>query len=171
MDVTDIEVFEGGDALSGFSGTFGDLAAEIQENRAGWRMDFRYMAGERNLGEPVLAGDVLTFTTYVPSDEPCSIGGESQVYALYYTTGTAFTHSIIGLDYTNMSGDNPLVLKHISLGMGMTITPNIHVGREKGSRAYIQTSTGAIKPLEQSNPGDIKSGRVATDPSLDLTCP
>ena len=107
---------------------------------------------------------MLTFTSYIPTDDICGLDGESQVYALYYRTGTAYYQSIIGLDTTDTSGGEALVLKRATLGKGMTITPNIHVGREEGSRAYIQTSTGAIKPLEQDNPGILKSGRIAIEP-------
>ena len=170
MDVTNIKVYQNGTALSGFTGSFDDLADFIQDNKKGWRLNFDYKAGDRNLGEAVLAGDILTFTTYVPSTEVCSIAGESQVYALYYRTGTAYMSPIIGLDNSDKVGSDALVLKRSELGPGMTITPNIHVGREEGSQAYIQTSTGSIKPLEEKNPGYIKSGRMPVMPG-DQTCP
>lgn len=170
MDVTNIKVYENGLSLSGFSGDFQGLVNHIEDQKEGWRLEFDYMTGERNLGEAVLSGEVLTFTTYVPSDDPCKIGGESQVYALYYRTGTAFVSPIIGLDLSDKSGDDPLVLKRASLGMGMTITPNIHVGRETGSRAYIQTSTGSIKPLDEDNPGIVKTGKASVVPGAQ-TCP
>jgi type IV pilus assembly protein PilY1 len=41
----------------------------------------------------------------------------------------------------------------------LSVTPNIHVGRETGSKAYIQSSTGAITTLPQLNPGRTKSGK------------
>ncbi|MBT8340565.1 MAG: hypothetical protein HKP58_19075, partial [Desulfatitalea sp.] len=94
MDVTDIKVYENGNTLSGFSGSFNDLTNDIEDNYLGWRLNFDLNTGERNLGQSVLAGEVLTFTTYVPSADPCAIGGESFVYALYYRTGTAYTQSI-----------------------------------------------------------------------------
>lgn len=170
MDVTNINVYENGTSLDGFTGSFEDLANYIEDNKKGWRLNFDYKAGDRNLGEAVLAGDILTFTTYVPSTEVCSIAGESQVYALYYRTGTAYTSPIIGLDLSKKIGNDALVVKRSELGPGMTITPNIHVGREEGSQAYIQTSTGSIKPLEEKNPGYIKSGRMPVMPG-DQTCP
>jgi len=163
LDTTNVKVYNNGSTVTGFS-DFYALVDEIQNNYSGWRIDLDYKAGERNLGEAVLAGDVLTFTSYVPTDDPCGLDGESMVYALYYLTGTAYYQSIIGLDPTDVSGSDALVLKRASLGKGMTITPNIHVGREEGSRAYIQTSTGAIKPLEQDNPGVLKSGKVQVEP-------
>jgi type IV pilus assembly protein PilY1 len=49
----------------------------------------------------------------------------------------------------------------LSLGKGLTLTPNIHVGREEGSKAFIQTSTGAIEVIQQLNPGETKSGKAS----------
>ncbi len=165
MDTTSIGVEEGGAALSNYAGDFMQLANDIETNYDGWVMDFDYdPTGERNLGQAVLAGDLLTFTTYIPSGDVCSIGGQSLVYVLYYRTGTAYPQSVFGVDVNNE------VLKRADLGQGLTITPNIHVGREAGSRAYIQTSTGAIKDLEEQNPGTVKSGKMAWVPD-DQTCP
>jgi Tfp pilus tip-associated adhesin PilY1 len=172
LDVTKIELFENADSLSNYMGSFENLKIDIEDSYQGWRMNFDYQsAGERNLGEAVLAGDILTFTTYVPSDDPCSIGGESLAYALYYRTGTAYQNPVIGVDQSKKDADgNALVLKRGHLGSGMTTTPNIHVGREDGSQAHIQTSTGAIKPVEQQNPGVLKSGKLPFKPG-DQTCP
>jgi type IV pilus assembly protein PilY1 len=165
MDTTNIGVQEGGGTLSGYAGNFQQLANDIETNYDGWVMDFDYdPTGERNLGQAVLAGDLLTFTTYIPSGDVCSIGGQSLAYVLYYRTGTAYPQSVFGLDV------NDEVLKRADLGQGLTITPNIHVGRQDGSRAYIQTSTGAIKDLEEDNPGSIKSGKMVWAPD-DQTCP
>ena len=170
MDVTNIIVYKDGTSLDGFSGSFQDLADYIENEKAGWRLSLDASTGERNLGEAVLAGDVLTFTTYLPSDEPCNSSGQSMVYALYYRTGTSYFKSIIGLDDTIKKDNNALVIKSTSLGKGMTLTPNIHVGRGHGTEAYIQGSTGAIHKLDTDNPGTVKSGRLPNPPG-DQTCP
>jgi type IV pilus assembly protein PilY1 len=43
----------------------------------------------------------------------------------------------------------------------MTLTPNLHVGRNTGSKAFLQTSTGGIVGAEQKAPGATKSGVVS----------
>jgi len=115
---------------------------------------------ERNIGQAVLFGDILTFTSYVPSFDPCTIDGETYLYALYYRTGTAYSESVIGRDSSKTLNNHEKILKRLSLGQGLAVTPNIHTGREKGSKAFIQTSTGAIETIEEYNPGIIKSGKV-----------
>ena len=53
------------------------------------------------------------------------------------------------------------VLRKKFIGRGMTLTPNLHVGRSKGSKAFIQTSTGGILGFEQDAPGATKSGVIS----------
>jgi type IV pilus assembly protein PilY1 len=50
------------------------------------------------------------------------------------------------------------VLRKTDLGKGLSTTPNIHTGEGDGSKAFVQSSTGAILSIEQTNPGVVKSG-------------
>lgn len=169
FNVTNIGVYEGGLFLSNYGGTFWDLENQIEDDYLGWRMNFSEI-GERNLGQAVLAGEIVTFTTFVPEDDICASDGESYLYALFYRTGTAYRQSVIGLDhrYTSSQGD-PLVLKRAFLGPGLTITPNIHVGRQRGTKAFTQLESGSIHSLEQAVPGAFKSGKTfwRTDSGLE----
>ena len=93
------------------------------------------------------------------------------LYAPYFLTGTAYKNSILG--YTDVTinedrdGDSVKettvkeVARNISIGRGMTSTPNLHVGRGQGSKAFLQTSTGGILGYEQQNPGVTKSGVIS----------
>ncbi|MBN2231518.1 MAG: hypothetical protein JW781_01675 [Deltaproteobacteria bacterium] len=163
LDVSGVTVMQAADgtiSVVDSSGTvsaasFRDLVTEVTAED-GWRIDFP-TSMERNLGQAALLGDILTFTSYVPYNDPCVMEGYSYLYALYYKTGTAYQQSVIGL---NAVGADDEVLKKTSLGLGLTITPNIHVGKEGGSKAFVQTSTGAIVGIEQANPGATKSGGV-----------
>lgn len=168
FNASNVDVYAGGDYLGGFSGTFGEMENQIAGYQ-GWRLDFPDTY-ERNLGQAVLAGQALTFTTFTPSDDICASSGVSHIYALYFRTGTAYKQSIFGVDYNILSPDgDPLVLKRRSLGPGLTITPNVHTGRQKGTRAFIQTESGSILDLEQQTPGNVKSGKIMWRPDSD--CP
>ena len=140
----------------------------------GWMMDFRtsssnfvdISARERNLSQSVLFGEVITFSTYTPSGDMCSYEGSSNLYALYYKTGTSYYESIVGFSHDDTSGDTTGVVetgemvmkKMLSLGKGLSGTPNIHSGEDEGTKAYVQTSTGDIITIKQLNPGIISSG-------------
>jgi hypothetical protein len=122
----------------------------------GWKIDFD-LSGERNLGQAAVLGDIVTFTTYVPSAEVCTAEGDSYLYAPYYKTGTGYLHSVIGQQYDTLL-QQMVVLRKTTLGSGLSTTPNIHSGAGENTKAFVQTSTGAIIGIEQANPGVIKSG-------------
>ncbi len=162
LDVSNAEVFEGGETVSGVSGaaTFDELITKV-ESKSGWLLDFP-QSMERNLGQAALLGDVLLFTSYIPGNDPCSFEGNSNLYSLYYETGTAYKESVIGVNQNNsVTEDGEIkyeVVKRIELGQGLAMTPNLHTGREVGSKGLVQTSKGAILDIEQKNPGVTKSG-------------
>ncbi len=156
LDVANSEVYTDG-AVAGITGVsdWDGLLEEIG-NSDGWYIDFAENK-ERNLGQATLLGSLLTFTTYTPSVDPCQFEGETYLYATYYRTGTAYCESVIGT--TDVTGETyKIVDKKTSLGEGLSVTPNIHVGMEEGSKAFVQTSTGDIKAIQQINPGRTKSG-------------
>lgn len=141
--------------------TFSDLMAEVQA-KDGWYLNFD-VTGERNLGQAAVLGDIVTFTTFVPNDDLCAYEGRSYLYGLYYKTGTGYWKGVLKTDDNNGTGidlNNKVVTK-IDIGKGYSETANIHTGREAGSKAFVQTSTGAIIGIEQANPGVTKSGKVS----------
>jgi len=142
--------------------TFSDLEAEIHD-RDGWYLNFSE-TGERNLGQAGVLGDIVTFSTFVPNDDLCAYEGRSYLYALYYKTGTAYWKGVLMTEDNNGTGIDPdthKVVSKIDIGKGYSETANIHTGREAGSKAFVQTSTGAIISIEQANPGITKSGKVS----------
>ena len=141
---------------------FSDLEAEVQAED-GWYVNFSE-TGERNLGQAAVLGDIVTFTTFVPNNDLCAYEGRSYLYALYYKTGTAYWEGVLKTDDNNGTGIDPVtdkVISKIDIGRGYSETPNVHTGREEGSKAFVQTSTGAIISIEQTNPGITKSGKAS----------
>ncbi len=142
--------------------TFSDLEAEVRA-KDGWYLNFSE-TGERNLGQAGVLGDIVTFSTFVPNDDLCAYEGRSYLYALYYKTGTAYWKGVLKTEDNNGTGIDPdthKVVSKIDIGKGYSETANIHTGRETGSKAFVQTSTGAIISIEQANPGITKSGKVS----------
>jgi len=168
-DVTDIKVFtDNRHTVTGLiSGdTWNDFLSE-QNNYDGWNLDFYAedgltLEGERNLGQAALIGGLLSFTTFTPSDDICVAGGESDLWALYYKTGSAFYNDILGTSSQTVNGELlEKSLRKISLGQGLATSPSIHTGREKGSVVFVQSSTGEIKRIEEENPLSTKSGGLS----------
>lgn len=159
LDVTNAVVYETGATVSGVSGatTFSALNSLVA-GKMGWYMNFP-ATGERNLGQAALLGDILSFTSYTPSNDYCTFEGTSNLYTLYYQTGTAYKSSVLGVNSSNTDASgNAEVLKSLSLGRGLSITPNLSAGKDDGVTAYIQQSTGGIQSIHQKNPGVVRSG-------------
>ena len=170
VDTTRYRVFIDADRTVDSNGLPRNWAAlETEQNsHDGWYIDFKgdennanSLFGERNLGQAVLLGGALTFTTFIPSEDPCVAGGESWVWSQFYKTGTSYFNGILGSSTNSISfnGKNLfLSTRKISLGQGLATSPNLHVGSEDGTKAFVQTSTGAIEIIEQQNPFEVKSG-------------
>lgn len=188
LDTTGATVYEDGYTITGLSvdiggsGTTSDFSFDElvlqMKNRdtnngsvySGWRFDLADPR-ERNLGQGALLGDVLTFSSYMPAQDACEIEGSGNLYAVYFTTGTAFKQSVFGLGTSTVTEDRDgdgnaettvnNVNRKMYIGRGMTLTPNLHVGRNEGSKAFLQTSTGGILGFEQDAPGATKSGVIS----------
>ncbi|MEA3359637.1 MAG: PilC/PilY family type IV pilus protein [Thermodesulfobacteriota bacterium] len=127
----------------------------------GWYKNF-IAPRERNLGQAALLGGLLTFTTYQPYDDICLSEGLSYLYGVYYQTGTAWHETVFGDDDIGLD-ENQNVIDRLDLGHGMATTPSLHVGKQKGSKAFVQTSTGTVIEIPQPNLPikNIKTGRVS----------
>jgi type IV pilus assembly protein PilY1 len=93
----------------------------------------------------------------VPNDDICAFGGDSYLHALYFETGTAYSQSVVG---TTPDGTKDKVLDRVGLGVGISSSLGIHVGREHGARGFIQQSTGTINQIDLAPALSIKSGFV-----------
>ena len=138
------------DYVRNFKGFVNDLSA----HKNGWLI--RTAASERILGIPNVIGGLTLFTSYAPpSGSECHFEGTSYLYAPYFKTGTAYGKSVIGLGTDTYSGSQSVQRKD-TLGKGLAATPTMHVGEK--SKAFVQTSTGAIVDLETTTPTSVKSG-------------
>jgi len=122
--------------------------------KKGWMANLTTSA-ERGVAKPALVGDVVLYTTYIPTTDVCSSGGSGYLYALYSLTGTAYNKPIIG--YNTATSE---IYKKTTMGTGTPSSISIHMGREKGGRAYIQQSTGAIMNVEFQTAARAKSGYI-----------
>lgn len=73
----------GGDLENITSGTY-----DSSSSSPGWYINFAGQ-GEKVLGDPLVFGGVVYFTTFTPdqSGDPCSYGGDAQLYGVDYVTG------------------------------------------------------------------------------------
>ncbi|MFV0438911.1 MAG: PilC/PilY family type IV pilus protein [Desulfopila sp.] len=145
-----------GPSLVNYIGGDGTCSSPDYENCVdGWYKDFHeiepfhYRNRERNLGQATVLGGLVTFTTYQPYSEPCLAEGISHLYGVYYGTGTAWHQNVFGQNGVDVQGN---VKDKLVLGRGLSTTANLHIGsNNEGAKAFIQTSTGEIKEIQQNN--------------------
>lgn len=167
MDVSNVVVRDSnndgvGDSVTNFTGatTFSDMVTIFKNSLAsgtiyGWNASM-VDNGERGVSKPVYLGDVVLFTTYLPLADICQGGGSGYFYALYGLTGTAYSKPIIG--YNTTSGE---IYKRTGLGGGTPSSISVHMGREKGAKAYVQQSTGAVMSVDFQTAAQAKSSYVS----------
>jgi type IV pilus assembly protein PilY1 len=165
-DVTNIHVYQNGDVYNGSSyiNDFGDYLTNIRSEynagtEYGWYLNTS--AGERSLDAPTIIGGIVLFPTFIPTTNVCGTGGTSNLYALYYETGTAYYSGEYGFTPvlpcstgchapTSITVGNktyPELLKQVSLGFGMPSSAVIHSGQEQGATGFVQLGSGQIMRL------------------------
>jgi type IV pilus assembly protein PilY1 len=151
------EVFEGSLYLGGWNDLLSDARAED-----GWYRT-QETTGERCLTKPSVLGGIVFIPTFVPNNDICGYGGASDLYALFYETGTAYYDAVLpeGTDTAEIAGDEyEKVLGKVHLGAGMSSALGIHLGQEEGAKAFVQQSTGTVLEAEVTPALAIKSSLI-----------
>jgi type IV pilus assembly protein PilY1 len=111
--------------------------------------------GERVFTKPLIIGGLVAFGAYVPGIG-CDYLGESNAYALYYKTGTAYTKYLFK-EQKEQTSPSDVVARTIRLGEGMPSSPSGQKEKDGTAKVYFQQSTGRIITAEHETPIDIKS--------------
>ncbi|MBI5183805.1 MAG: hypothetical protein HY999_05530, partial [Nitrospinae bacterium] len=152
---SNVVVYKGGEVLdndNGAANNFNNLISYITTNKKGWYINLStsITGGERVLSKPVIFGGIVLFTTFAPTSNICSYGGDGYLYALYYETGTAYMQSVIG---TVTEAGKEVVLKKISLGPGIPSQVGLHIG----TKETLGGGGGALGGLDVSCGGPANS--------------
>ena len=150
FDATDVAVYENG--MAGGFPNWNDLVDHVRAFD-GWFIRL-VEERERSLTKPSILGGIVLFTTFTPDEDICGYGGSGKLYALYFETGTAYKHSVIGMYVDGR------VRSSIDLGSGLPASIGIHVGQEETASGFTQLSTGSIEQVRVNPAFKVKSGIV-----------
>jgi type IV pilus assembly protein PilY1 len=101
---------------------------------------------------PTLIGGAVFFPTFTPSSDVCVATGTSQIYGLYYLTGTGSTDPIFGVDASGKA------VRSISGGEGVASSVAIQIGgAPTGVSGFFQSSNSAINKLSPKVPAGLWS--------------
>jgi type IV pilus assembly protein PilY1 len=163
--VTGVTTFSSGSGTTSLIG--------LVKSKDGWYTTLP-AARERVLSNPTLIGGIAFFPSFIPDNNICAATGSSNLYALFYLTGSAYTESIIGL---TPSGSNQIVNRSMSLGTGLAAQMAIHLGSQgsgggggggaggggcqSGMGGFINTSSGNIAQTCANSAYSVRSRYVA----------
>ena len=125
--------------------------------------------GERMVSKPLVIGGLVTWTTFIPDDSACSSGGESNLYAIYYKTGSAYQNYIFreqqdAADLVAGGGSTPYDLTNIArvkrLDGGVISSVSAQITSSGGTMGFAQQVTGSILEMESINPISLKSETI-----------
>jgi type IV pilus assembly protein PilY1 len=130
----------------------------------GWyrELDARITVGlpsERVISKPAILGGVLFVPVYIPDDDICGFGGSTDIYGLYYETGTPMWQHIFRKPGTKV--EDPVAYR---AGAILNTGPpppmvSVHIGRQSGAKLFMQTGAGPVLEAEVAIPeisSDIK---------------
>jgi len=144
LDVSNVQICvtcaAGSDQVSGVSGTttFTAMIALVK-TKDGWVTTLP-TSGERSVVPPtVLAGAVL-FPTFIPSSDICVAAGDSNLYALYYKTGSAYPVPILGVNGAGQAN------RSTNIGAGLASQVSVHLG-SGGATGVVQTSNSYLHQI------------------------
>jgi type IV pilus assembly protein PilY1 len=131
--------------------SFTDSAA-----KRGWYIDLDQNAGERVVGDPLLIGSRILFTSIQPDDDPCLFGGTSWLNILNPITGARPKESFVTCCGEDTDGQ---LITETTTGFppsgieitGIASAPNVMKATdlETGSKfnAYVSTSEGKVEHI------------------------
>jgi type IV pilus assembly protein PilY1 len=159
-----------------FTGSGTTSLIGLVQSKDGWFTTLP-AARERVLANPTLIGGIAFFPTFIPDNDLCAASGGSNLYALFYLTGSANATPIIG---TTTSGSNQMVNRSMSLGTGLAAQMAIHLGSQgsgaqgaagggggggggcqSGVGGFINTSSGNIAQACTGLSSSVRSRYVA----------
>jgi len=137
-------------------------------NYDGWYHPLEALSGnpsERVISKATVLGGIVFFPAYTPNDDICGFGGDTNFYADYYETGTAYYKHILPGNITTVTQGTEtteLVNKKYLVGHGAPPpAAGFHIGRESGASAFLQMSTGEVVKINVETAFPIKSGIAA----------
>jgi len=169
----------------GTTGYWNELVTEALKYN-GWRRSLRTAVDDggqtrtmRSLNKPSVIGGLSLFSTFMPTGNTCSFGGESDLNILYYLTGTAYRKAVVSgtaginsIDVNNDGTTETEIKDSISLGSGTTSSVGIHIGRQNDKHSsetgsdpegdmvtgFVQQGTGKVVEINIETALKIRSG-------------
>jgi type IV pilus assembly protein PilY1 len=102
------------------------------------------LPSERVISKPALLGRILFTSIYIPDYDICGLGGSTDIYGVYYETGTPYWRHVFNRS-TAQPGDPVQYRSGVRLNTGPPPPAlGIHIGRQSGAKIFSQTGRGQV---------------------------
>ena len=128
----------------------------------GWFIDLP-VAGERQVTDPVIRGDLVFFNTTIPNTNPCDAGGTSWQMVADWQTGGAPTvlafdlNGDIAIDDDDRIADQPAAGKELT---GIAAAP-VALSNKLYTSTTQSSGGSTISTTEIVDPGGVRTGRLS----------
>ncbi len=116
---------------------------------------------ERVISKPSVLGGALFAPVYIPDNDICGYGGASDLYGLYYETGTpAWTHIFTGFSVETVDGNSEEKVKYRNQIIENTGPPSDLALNPRGKKFFLQTGSGSALELKINPPSQLENNIV-----------
>jgi type IV pilus assembly protein PilY1 len=152
-----------------YGGDFWAMETDIQKNYDGWYRRLETSgtdASERIVSKPTVLGGMVLVPAFTPDANICSFGGITNLYGLYFATGTGYIKQIFNIDTpdTVTVDGNPENVIEVKMPGSLVGTPppgaGMHAGQEVGAKAFLQQSSGQMAVVEVVPPFYFQSALI-----------
>jgi hypothetical protein len=111
-----------GDTTTGCNGQKDETATEcisnyVLSNTNGWK---RAIKGQKIFSRPFIGGGLANFTSFQPTATSCSLGGNTHLIALHYTSGAPYSQPALYMSGgTSGTGADLTISASVNLGTGV----------------------------------------------------
>lgn len=161
LKVTGATISGGPAACAGTQETNAINCLETQINsKNGWK---RAISGQKIFARPFVGGGLVDYTSFQPTSTSCSLGGNTHLISLHYTTGTAYVQPSIYLKDATSGGYGNLTLNtSVKLGTGVPPLGESLVSLRLAGDAYkvITQVSGGLPGIQMESSLGAKSGYI-----------
>ena len=104
------------------------------------------LPSERVISKPAILSGIVFTPIYIPDDDICGFGGYTDIYGLYFETGTPWWKHVFNRD--TAVAEDPVQYRSGLLTGPPPPTVTLFMGRRSGAKIFAQTGTGPVLEAE-----------------------
>ncbi|MDN5941301.1 MAG: hypothetical protein L0H94_05400 [Nitrospira sp.] len=144
----------------GAAQSFLSLVGTIQ-SKHGWYTTLSIASRERMISNPIVLGGAVFFPTFIPENDACSSTGDSNLYALYYRTGSAYSSPIIGSTASGTINKTAYIDKGVASAVAIHVGSQGPGGNPTGVTGCVQASSSAVTCVSMNPASPVTSRYIS----------